>query len=245
VPARDWLEAVAVFDTFEQAARFTTALSVDGVIRHRIASALEPPMAQTLTPLKPLFGEDQAAVLLILDAAQEWDCRDLVAQHGGAFHFWKRPEDAQKCPLAYMVYGHRMLWIKKQVPQSAFLHCYGSTETVFDQMRAIKDRFGSDVWLELKYMRSGWFRRLRGLSAEGMQPSVFITMMSGERAFMDRLMAFCDSIGVTYQNPHTFALEETGLFSDFDRIVAFKRQTDPQNLLNPGKIGTRFFDRPR
>ena len=134
VPARDWLEAVAVFDSFEAAARFTATLTEQGSIVHRIASALEAPMAQTLTPIRPLFGPDQAAVLLIIDAVHAQDCRDLVGQFGGTYHFWRRPADARRCPLAYLVYGHRMLWIKKQVPRAAFLHCYLAPDAVPEQI---------------------------------------------------------------------------------------------------------------
>lgn len=243
VPARQWVEAVAVFDTFDAAARFTQALTAGGTVPHRIASAVEPAMAQTLTPLTALYRADQSAVLLILDAAREDACRALVARASGTYHFWRQPDDARRCPLAYLVYGHRMLWIKKQAPPAAFLHGYGTPGRELEQLHAIKQRFGADVWLELKYMRSGWFRRLRGLPPDGVLPSLFITMVPGDRAFMEAVMAHCDALGVGYQNPHTFVLEEAGVFLDFGRVVAFKQQVDPHGLMNPGKIGTRFFAR--
>jgi FAD/FMN-containing dehydrogenase len=63
----------------------------------------------------------------------------------------------------------------------------------------------------------------------------------GDRAFIDEVMGFCEASGIGYLNPHTFVLEESGLFADFDRIVAFKRTVDPAGLLNPGKIGQAFF----
>jgi hypothetical protein len=54
-------------------------------------------------------------------------------------------------------------------------------------------------------------------------------------------MAFCDTIGVTYQNPHTFAIEESGVFPDVERIIRFAHEVDPKGLLNPGKLGGSFF----
>jgi hypothetical protein len=144
-----------------------------------------------------------------------------------------------------MVYGHRMLWVKKLAARAAFLHCYFSPDAVFDQIEALKTRFGAYVWLELKYIRSPWLRKLRGLPPEGNLPAPVLALVPGERAFIDAVMDFCASIGVSYQNPHTFVLEESGMFPDFDQIVAFKRQTDPKGLLNPGKMRTTFFSRER
>ncbi len=47
---------------------------------------------------------------------------------------------------------------------------------------------------------------------------------------------------MTYQNPHTFAIEESGVFPDVERIVRFARDVDPKGLLNPGKLGGTFFN---
>ena len=75
-------------------------------------------------------------------------------------------------------------------------------------------------------------------------PAPTLTLVPGTKAFIEAVMAFCDAIGVTYQNPHTFVLEESGIFGPtFGRIVEFKRGTDPRGLLNPGKIGSTFFAR--
>ncbi len=243
VDARDWLEVVAVFDTFDAAARFTATLAEASSILHRVAAAQEAPIPLGFAPLRHLFREGQSAVLMIVDASQEADCRDLARQYGGVLRVWKKSDEPAKCPLAYMVYGHRMLWIKRLAPQAAFLHCYFSPEAVFEQIRALKERFGSDVWFELKYIRSRWLRSLRGLPGDGTLPAPVLALVPGDRAFVQTVMAFCDSIGVTYQNPHTFVLEESGMFPDFGRIVEFKRQTDPKGLLNPGKIGAKFFSR--
>jgi FAD/FMN-containing dehydrogenase len=245
VPAKDWIEAVAVFDSFRAAARFTKELAEDPGIPQRVVAAQEPPIPLGFTPLKHLFREGQSAVLFVIDAPLETACRGLAERHGGTYHFWKRSDDPRRVPLAYMVYGHRMLWLKKLAPQAAFLHSYCDPETVFDQFRALKERFGSDLWLELKYMRSRWLRALRGLPGDGLLPAPTLTLVPGTKAFIEAVMAFCDAIGVTYQNPHTFVLEESGIFGpNFGRIVEFKRRTDPKGLLNPGKIGKTFFAKP-
>jgi hypothetical protein len=113
---------------------------------------------------------------------------------------------------------------------------------VFEQFAALKERFGDGVWLELKYNRSPWLRELRGLPpGDGLLPAPLLTLVPGDRATVETVMAFCDTIGITYQNPHTFAIEESGVFSDVERIIQFARAVDPKGLLNPGKLGGTFF----
>jgi FAD/FMN-containing dehydrogenase len=68
-----------------------------------------------------------------------------------------------------------------------------------------------------------------------------LTLTPGSEELLHRAMAVCASVGVNYMNPHTFLLEETGLFPDFQRIADFKRLVDPKGLLNPGKIGARYL----
>ena len=41
---------------------------------------------------------------------------------------------------------------------------------------------------------------------------------------------------IAYFNPHRYTLEEGGMKRTDDVQLAFKRQTDPQGLLNPGKM---------
>jgi FAD/FMN-containing dehydrogenase len=242
VPSREWLEAVIVFDAFDPAARFVQALAERFDIVQRSVAAQEAPLAASFSPIKHLYRDGDAVVPAIFDAAQMAECRAIAQQFGGTFHHWKVSGDGGRFPLGYMSYGHRMLWVKKVAPAAAFLNCYFLPDAVFEQFQALKDRFGEDVWLELKYNRSPWLRELRGLPpGDGLLPAPLLTLLPGERAFVESVMAFCDTIGVTYQNPHTFAIEESGVFPDVERIVRFAREVDPKGLLNPGKLGGTFF----
>ena len=241
VPAREWLEAVVAFDRFDAAAEYTVALSRESPLAQRVTAAEEAPMPLGFTPLRQFFAEGQAGVLLMIDQAEAPRFERLAGEHGGAWHLWKAPGDTRRLSLNYMVYGHRMLWNKRLAPDAAFLHVYFAPGQELAQLQALRDHFGERVWRELKYMRSGYLRSLRGLPPEGLLPAGVLALVPGERAFVDAVMAYCDTIGVTYLNPHTFVLEESGLFADFERIVAFKRQTDPKGLLNPGKLGDRFY----
>jgi FAD/FMN-containing dehydrogenase len=49
-------------------------------------------------------------------------------------------------------------------------------------------------------------------------------------------MEVCRDAGVHVGNPHTYVLEDGGQVNNIARILAWKRQLDPGNLLNPGKL---------
>ncbi|MCC6455351.1 MAG: FAD-binding oxidoreductase [Caldilineaceae bacterium] len=241
VEAKEWLEGVAVFDTFEAAVQFTASMANETTFAQRVVAAQEAPIAQGFTPLLGLYEEGQSIVLMIVDATAEAECMALCARYHGTWRRWRSAGETGKISLALMVYGHRMLWVKKVAPDSAFLHGYFSPDAYFQQLQALKQRFGTDVWLEYKYIKSRWLRALRGLPGDGPLPAAVLTLLPTDKAFLRTVMEFCDSIGVSYLNPHTFLLEESGLFLDFQPIADFKRQSDPKGLLNPGKIGNKYF----
>jgi len=83
--------------------------------------------------------------------------------------------------------------------------------------------------------RSRWLRERWGQSGDGVIFAPLVGMVNG-RDDLDDLLAFCDDIGVAYQNPHTFFLDEQGLFADPGLLHRFKREVDPKGLLNPGKL---------
>src|SRR3954470_23766915 len=113
VPARTWLEAVVVFDTFDAAARYVAELAERRDIVQRSVSAQEAPLASSFTPLKHLFREGQAIVPAVFDAEYEAEATRIAEAHGGTFHRWQITGDGGRFPLGYMSYGHRMLWVKK------------------------------------------------------------------------------------------------------------------------------------
>jgi FAD/FMN-containing dehydrogenase len=132
-----------------------------------------------------------------------------------------------------------MLWVKKLLPTAAFLHTYFRPDDHIAQVAALKERFGDRVLLELKYMASPWLARIYGRPLDRPLPAGLIAVVDGSREEIDRVAAACDELGIRYQNPHTYVLEESGLFPDPAAIVAFARDVDPYGLLNPGKLGAR------
>ena len=70
-------------------------------------------------------------------------------------------------------------------------------------------------------------------------------------ARLQEIIAEHEAMGAMIFNPHRYAFEEGGMKQTDAIQLAFKRETDPRGLLNPGKMialgkpGIRFRERPR
>ena len=235
VPAREWTELVVCFDAFDTACRFAKAVSDRPELRIRAAAAQEPAITPCFSALRGHVQPDEALVISIIDDDQHEEYIGLASDHGGRVVPWRGRGFDRRPTLAYMVYGHRMLWVKKLAPLGAFLHCYLEPERPLEQLTALKERFGDGVMLELKFLRSRWLRERFGHDGEGVLPAPLVCVVEGEKNLAP-VMAYCDDIGIRYQNPHTFFLDRKGLLRDPEIMKRFKADVDPKGLLNPGKF---------
>ena len=235
VPAREWTELVVCFDAFDAACLFAKAVSDRPELRIRAAAAQEPAITPCFSALRGHVRPDEALVISIIDDDQHEEYIGLAADHGGRVVPWRGRGFDRRPTLAYMVYGHRMLWVKKLAPLGAFLHCYLEPERPLEQLTALKERFGDGVMLELKFLRSRWLRERFGHDGEGVLPAPLVCVVEGKKN-LAAVMAYCDDIGIRYQNPHTFFLDRKGLLRDPEIMKRFKADVDPKGLLNPGKF---------
>ncbi len=234
VPAQDWVEFIAAFDSFDLAARFVASLS-DTTEHVRVAAAQESLLTPAFSPLSSDVSAHEALVMTIVADSEVDTTLDTVSRSGGRVIPWAGRGTSRRPTLAYMVYGHRMLWVKKVFPDAAFLHCYLGESDPVNQLLEIKARFGDHCLVEMKYIRSRWLRERWGQSGGGVIFAPLVGMTNGSDE-LEELMTFCDTMGVTYQNPHSFLLEDQGLCEDPAKLRRFKRRVDPKGLLNPGKL---------
>jgi FAD/FMN-containing dehydrogenase len=90
----------------------------------------------------------------------------------------------------------------------------------------IHERFGDEVPAHLEFVRYNGKVTCFGL------PLVRFT--SEER--LEEIMAIHEDMGAPIFNPHRYTLEEGGMKETDAVQLAFKKQTDPKGLLNPGKM---------
>ena len=236
VPAREWEEALLTFDDFDAAARFTHEVSHDTQWNHRVVAAQEPALVPAFRPLTDVRG-DGALVLAIIDAAQAGAFAALAARHGGVYVPWQRWGEGARPSLAAMVYGHRMLWVKKRFSSAAFLHVYFDAAHPEADIARLKQHFGDGVLLEVKYIRSARLAWVFGQPGAPTLPAAVVTVVDGGRpGAVAEVLAFCDANGIRYQNPHASHLEDSGMFPDIAEVLACKAGIDPLGLCNPRKL---------
>lgn len=237
-PARDWVEAVAFFPDFDRASRFTIELSDDTRYRHRVVAAQEEALMPTFKPLAEVLRPGPG-VLMLVDRDQLEDVGAVARSHGGHFVEWQpwRLSQPQKAAIAMMVYGHRMLWVKRLFPEAAFFHVYFDPDDPLAGVRLLKERYGDDLLIELKFIRSGWMRQVLGHPAEGTLPAAVIALRDGSTpGRVEELLRVFDDAGLRFQNSHTNVIEDNRMAGDIAPIVAAKASSDPYALLNPGRL---------
>ena len=235
VPANDWVELVVTHPQFDGAAEFVTALSRRRDLRLRVAAAQDPPLTPAFTALADVVDPGDALTLVVIDESQVEIAAELANTTGGTTIPWRGLGADRRPTLEFMVYGHRMLWVKKFFPDGAFLHCYLDQRAPLPQIARLKEVWGDRVLVELKYMQSAYMSARFGSGSDDPLPAALICIAEGRRD-LEGVMASCDDFGIRYQNPHTFFLDQKGLFADPSRLRAFKARVDPNGLLNPGKF---------
>ena len=88
------------------------------------------------------------------------------------------------------------------------------------------DHFGDEVPAHIEFIRYKGKIGCAGL------PMVRFT----NEARLQELIAEHEEMGATIFNPHRYTLEEGGMKQTDAVQLAFKRETDPRGLLNPGKM---------
>ncbi len=211
-PLQDWRGLFASFDTFDQALSVIRPFAgLDPT--PRLVSADLATLANAL-PADPGIPKDRASLRAILDADSVSDATRLVEAAGG------RIEDVRdgaqtSMKISMMSYNHPIEWLQKAYPNTYF-HVEVAGDALIDRIDEVHAVYpGGMLHIEAQKGRP-----------IGMLAGVY-TSADEVYAGFDRLAA----LGVGYHNPHQW-------FVDYEpeRTAALASTTDPQHLLNPGKL---------
>jgi hypothetical protein len=99
-------------------------------------------------------------------------------------------------------------------------------EDIAGAIKRIHDKYGLEVMGHVEVIR------MNGRVAAAGLPLVRFSTEERLQAIMDDH----EAMGSPIFNPHRYTLEEGGMKQTDAIQLAFKRETDPQGLLNPGKM---------
>ncbi|TJW85974.1 MAG: FAD-binding oxidoreductase, partial [Mesorhizobium sp.] len=152
----------------------------------------------------------------------------LAARSKGEIVFRADKEaDLRGLPPAYeLTWNHTTLRAIRVDPDITYLQTRYPSPDHLAYVKAMIDRFGDEVPVHLEFIRFDGAIGVAGL------PLVRFT--TAER--LDEIIRIHEGNGCWVYNPHRYTLEEGGMKQTDEVQLAFKRETDPQGLLNPGKM---------
>jgi hypothetical protein len=135
--------------------------------------------------------------------------------------------DLKGLPPAYeLTWNHTTLRAIRVDPTITYLQARYPSPDHVEHIMAMAKRFGDELPGHVEYIRFDGAIGTAGL------PLVRFT--SEER--LDEIIRIHEDNGCWIFNPHRYTLEEGGMKQTDEVQLAFKREVDPQGLLNPGKM---------
>ncbi|MBC7725371.1 MAG: FAD-binding oxidoreductase [Burkholderiaceae bacterium] len=215
-PLQDWRGLYASFDTFDDAISVIREL---GLVtpKPRLVSADTIEISATL-PEDPAFPAGRASLRGIFDTASLVEATALIEGAGGRIEDVR--DGAQTAvKISMLSYNHPIEWLQKSEPGIYFHVEVGGHALVerIDEVHAVYP--GGLLHIEAAH-------------------TVPIGMLAGIYESPEQVQAGIEALGalgVGVHSPHQWNVD-----FEVDRTVELARRTDPQGLLNPGKLNREY-----
>jgi FAD/FMN-containing dehydrogenase len=230
--AYDWIDVIVGFDSFAAAARYGNALGEEDGIMTKLITPIAAPIPHDYFLRHKKYLPSGKSVVLV-----------MVAPHARAafFAFTRRDKAAavlvdasalseaerEGLPANYeLSWNHTTLRALRVDPTITYLQALYPFPGQLALVDRIHARFGDEVLGHLEFVRFNGAVTCFGL------PLVRFT----SEARLEEIMRLHEAMGAPIFNPHRYTLEEGGMKQTDSVQLAFKREADPQGLLNPGKM---------
>ena len=227
-PAQPWADVIADFPDLASAMRFAQALcQADPIVKKLVTVIAAPVPQQYFRPLKGVVPDDRSAAFCMIAESALDPFEQLVADHAGAVCYRKcGAELAGATPLYEFTWNHTTLQALKIDKSITYLQTLFPPGRHMEAVMHMAAHFGDEVPMHVEFVR------LNGeIACFGLQ---LVRYTTPER--LQEIMDYHEDHGCPVFNPHTFILEDGGM-KEIDAVqLAFKRQSDPAGLLNPGKM---------
>ncbi len=226
-PAYLWREHIVAFDDFMDSVRYADALSTASGVLKKLVTPIPAPVPQRyFRPMRQLLGDHEHIVVVMVAEHSEEAFRTLTEQAGGRLAFDRERFDGHMPPLYEFTWNHTTLQALKIDSDITYLQSLFPPGRHVELVQQMHEHFGDEVATHLEFVRFGG-----EVACFGLQLVRFST-----EARLAEIIAYHEAHGVPVFNPHAYTIEEGGM-KEVDHLqLDFKREADPEGLLNPGKM---------
>jgi FAD/FMN-containing dehydrogenase len=227
--AYDWVDFMAGFDSIIEACAFAEAVAhQDGLLVKEIAPVAAPVPYDYFNRHRPYIRHrDQSVVCMMVAPFAADDLATFLELWNGETLYRGDRVDAEtrrKLPPQYeLAWNHTTLRALKIDPTITYLQ---TQYPDLDHVKKIIGIFGDEMPMHIEMNRFDGTIVFSGL------PLVRYT----SEARLNEIIRIHEENGCLVFNPHRYTLEEGGMKRTDKSQLAFKKEADPQGLLNPGKM---------
>jgi hypothetical protein len=225
----DWVDLMVGFDSIIEACAFAEQCAhQDGLLLKEISPVAAPIAYDWFNRHRPYIRRrEQSVVLLMAAPAAVPALVDFIDYHKGDLLLRTDtlpPEEKAKLPPIYeLAWNHTTLRGLKVDPTITYLQ---TQYPDFEHVKWIIEQLGDEMPMHLEMVRFDGKIVFSGL------PIVRYTT----EARLEEIIQLHEDNGCLVFNPHRYTLEEGGMKKTDQVQLDFKREADPQGLLNPGKM---------
>ena len=231
--AYDWVDVIVGFDSFDAAAAYALALGEqDGILKKLLTVVAAPAPSRYFLRHRSIVPEGKCVVLAMI-APHALDAFEAFTRPvRGADLFFVSSRAAKRETLAGLPPNYELAWNHTTLralrvdPQITYLQIRYPEDGGLSLISRIHERFGDEAIGHLEAIRFNGRIGFAGLP--------LVRFSTEER--LQQIMDEHEAMGAMVFNPHRYTLEEGGMKQTDATQLAFKRETDPQGLLNPGKM---------
>ncbi|KAF0231175.1 MAG: FAD linked [Beijerinckiaceae bacterium] len=230
--AYPWVDVIIGFDDLRRATEFANALGEqDGLLLKELGVVAAPVPHDTFLRHRKLLPRDKHIVMVMVADFALHPLLAFTARWKGADVLMRSDtlsaEEAKGLPPVFeLAWNHTTLRALRVDPGITYLQVLYPFPNQIDLVEKVHARFGDEVACHLEFVRFDGKVTCFGL------PMVKYTT----DARLDEIMAIHEDMGAPIFNPHRYTLEEGGMKQTDEAQLTFKREADPQGLLNPGKM---------
>jgi FAD/FMN-containing dehydrogenase len=231
-PAYGWIDVIVAVDGLRAAAEYANALGEQDALLIKELAVVAPPVPKAYFLRHQRFLPDGKHLVLTMVAPHALEpFLAFTRRFRGAEIVFRTDalsaEDLRGLPpLFELTWNHTTLRALRVDPTVTYLQALYPFPNQVDLVERLHARFGDEVPAHLEFVRFDGKVTCFGL------PLVRFT--TEER--LDEIVAIHEAMGAPIFNPHRYTLEEGGMKATDEIQLAFKREADPQGLLNPGKM---------